>query len=184
MADVAVVIGHHPDAKGASLELGGHEISEYDFWKPWGHELAASLHQQGLHAVTVERPHEEPDQALAERVNATEAAAAIELHFNAAEPGADGTEMLHWPSSSRGSTLAARLQHETVKALKTRDRGIQARDDLAFLKLTEMPAVICEPAFGSDEGDAWRLLTRQVRLMEAYRTALTSFCLDKTGVGA
>ena len=38
--------------------------------------------------------------------------------------------------------------------------------------------------FGSDPGDAWRLLTRQARLMQAYRTALTSFCLDKTGVGA
>lgn len=170
MADIAVVIGHHPEAPGATLSLAGREISEYALWKPFAHELVCTLHEEDLHAVTVERPNPKPDEALAERVNGTNADVAIELHFNAA--GGWGTEMLHWPGSEGGSRLAGQLQYETVKALGLRDRGIKARDDLAFLRLTEMPAVICEPGYGDAEEDAWRLLTRQPELLRAYRTAI------------
>lgn len=172
MADVAVVIGHHPGAPGATLDLCGHTVSEYDLWEPFGRELAVSLHADQIAAEVVHRPSPSPGQDLADRVNATGATCAIELHFNAAEDvSAQGTEMIHWPGS-KGRLLARRLKKKTIGALATRDRGVQARGDLAFLRLTEMPAVICEPAFGTNEDDAWKLLTRQAALMRAYREAL------------
>ena len=178
MADVAVVIGHHPDAPGATLQLGGRAISEYELWAPFGRELTWSLRQQDVDAVRIERPSPQADQALMRKVNRTGADAAIELHFNASEGEAWGTEMLHYPGSEEGKALAARLQAQAVKALSLRDRGIRAREDLAFLSGTEMPAVICEPAFGDQEEDAWRLLTRQMELVRGYRMAITEHMLD------
>ncbi|MFP4229104.1 MAG: hypothetical protein ACLFTE_09785 [Salinivenus sp.] len=58
----------------------------------------------------VHRPYDDPDQALAQRVNETEAAAAIELHFNAHDGPARSPEMLHWPTSADGEQLATHLQ--------------------------------------------------------------------------
>lgn len=173
MSDVALVIGHHPEAPGAALRLGAHAMQEYELWSMVARELARTLEAEGVDTAVVERPNPQPDQALAERVNATGAEVAVELHFNAAAtPEASGTEMLHWPGSHEGEKLAARLQRHTLEALKLNGRGLKARGDLPFLELTEMQAVIAEPAFGSNSGDAWTLLSRLPDLMRAYRSAL------------
>lgn len=174
MADVAIVIGHHPDAPGAAMTLGRHTVHEHDFWAPFAHELAMTLEQSGVGADVVERPNEEPDEALAKRVNATGADAAIELHFNAAGAQAWGTEMLHYPGSPKGKTLAQHLQRETVAALGLRDRGLVTKD-WPFLELTDMPAVICEPWFATNPDDVAKALTQLPKLQRAYRNALTSF---------
>lgn len=175
MSDVAIVIGHHPDAPGAPLELAGHSIYEYELWKPFARELASTLAADNIDATVVERPNEDPDAALAERVNATEAEAAIELHFNAADGEAEGTEMFHWPTSEQGQRLATLLQERVTEELGTTWRRVEGKHEFPFLQLTEMPAVICEPAFGSHPEDAWTLLTGQVDLLRAYRTALVEY---------
>lgn len=178
MSDVAVVIGHHPDAPGAKLELGNFSIHEYPFWKPFARELALTLEAKNIDAEVVERPNENPDSVLAERVNRTEAEAAIELHFNAFDGRARGTEMLHWETSDRGERLATMLQEHVTSELGTQDRRVEGTRNFPFLQLTQMPAVICEPAFGSTPSDAWKLLTGQANLLRAYRTALSDF-LDR-----
>ena len=176
MADVAIVIGHHEEAKGATLALGSHTIQEYDFWSPFAHELALTLQIWGHEAAVVERPSAQPDRELAQRVHDTSADAAIELPFNASRDAtASGTEMLYWHSSTEGRRLTDKLQGETVSVLQTRDRGTKGRGrqkTWPFLRYTEMPAVICEPAFATNERDRWKLLTRQMALMAAYRRAI------------
>lgn len=175
MSDIAVVVGHHPDAPGAALELGSRTIHEHTLWKPFARELTLTLEAEGINATVVHRPHEAPDQALAHRVNATGAAAAIELHFNAYAGSAEGTEMLHWPSSAEGERLATLLQKHVTSALGTEPRRVVGKRQFPFLRLTEMPAVICEPAFGTNPEDAWALLTRQPALLQAYRQALSDY---------
>jgi N-acetylmuramoyl-L-alanine amidase len=175
MSDVALVVGHHPNAPGAALALGGHSLHEHDLWTGFARELALTLEAEGLTSSVIERPNEQPDQALADRVNDTEADAAIELHFNAASGKASGTEMLHWTNSTRGARLAWHLQKHATAALGLPSRGRKGRREFPFLQLTAMPAVICEPAFGSTPGDAWALLTRQPGLMKAYRDALLGY---------
>jgi N-acetylmuramoyl-L-alanine amidase len=175
MSDIAIVIGHHPDAPGASLELGPRSIHEYDLWAPFARELALTLKATGVDAAVVHRPHEDPDQALARRVNETQAAAAIELHFNAYDGPAHGTEMLHWPTSTGGEQLATLLQTHVTDALETEPRRVVGTREFPFLRLTEMPAVICEPAFGTAPQDAWTLLTHQPALLRAYRQALVDY---------
>lgn len=175
MSDVAIVIGHHPDAPGAELELGPGSIHEYSFWKPFARELALTLEAEGIAATVVERPNEDPDEALAARVNGTNADAALELHFNSYDEPAKGTEMFYWETSNRGEELARLLQEQVTDQLGTEYRRIEGKREFPFLRLTEMPAVICEPAFGSAPADAWRLLTGQADLLQAYRTAVSEF---------
>jgi len=170
--DLALVIGHHPEAPGAPLELAGHRVTEYEVWSQFARELALTLVQRDVQTDVVERPNRHPDQALADRVNNTGATVAVELHFNAAAGSATGTEMLYYPGSSAGESLAQHLQAETVKALGLEDRGVRSRGDLLFLKKTVMPAVVAEPFFGSEDTDAFTGLWRLPDLMQAYRTAL------------
>ena len=183
MADVAIVIGHHPDAKGTALRIGEKTIQEYDLWRPFAEGLAASLEPE---PAIVTRPNPDPDYELARRVNATGAECAVELHFNAwKEPSVSGTEMLHHADSEAGQYLAHLLHDHTAEALGTKRRGLKARrtpgDSWPFLGMTEMPAVIAEPAFGSHRGDAWKLLTRQPQLLLAYKEAIEQWFSDTGG---
>ena len=43
MPDVAIVVGHHPAAKGAALTGGERQIQEYDLWRPFADVLWAKL---------------------------------------------------------------------------------------------------------------------------------------------
>lgn len=182
MADVAIVVGHHPQAPGAALTLEGMTIHEYQFWQPFAKELVTTLWAQDIKAALVERPNPDPDQQLARKINDTDAECAVELHFNSFDGSARGTEMLYWANSADGKRLAHLLHDEASYALETGQRGLKSiSSGYPFLRLTEMPAVICEPAFGSTSGDAWKLLTRQCRLLKGYRNAITAF-LDGEGV--
>ena len=179
MPDVAIVVGHHPAAKGAALTVGDKQIAEYDFWLPFAYTLCARLSIYGIEAERIYRPNPRPDDELMRRVNDTGARCAIELHFNAfTDPRAQGSEMLYWHTSEQGWMLADLLQQRTVSALRVHDRGLRGvrrGPGAAFLRGTRMPAVICEPAFGTNYGDAWKLLTRQMQLVEAYAWAIADF---------
>lgn len=177
MADVAIVIGHHPDAKGAPLRVGHKLIQEYDLWMGFGQALVDSF--PGKRAVLVTRPNPDPDQALADRINATGADCAVELHHNSyKDPSANGTEMLHHHASQGGKMLAHLLHESTVDALGTKRRGVKPKRGYAFLSKTKMTAVIAEPGFATNESDAWALLTRQAPLLSEYRSAITRWLND------
>ena len=179
MPDVAIVVGHHPDAKGAALTVGERQIQEYDFWLPFAIALMGHPFLLDITSTVVRRPNPKPDAELMRRVNDTGARCAIELHFNAfSDPRAQGSEMLYWHASDKGRLLADLLQQYTVRTLRVHDRGLKPVHrgrGAAFLRGTRMPAVICEPAFGTNYGDAWKLLTRQMQLVEAYAGAIADF---------
>jgi len=187
MTDVAIVIGHHPEAKGATLTVGERQIQEHDLWLPFASALMRHLDWYDITSTVVRRPNPRPDAELMRRVNATKARCAIELHFNGfTDPGAQGSEMLHWHTSEQGRLLADLLQQYTVRTLRVHDRGLKAvrrGRGAAFLRGTRMPAVICEPAFGTNPDDAWRLLTRQTGLLHAYSGAIQRY-LRKRAVSA
>ena len=181
VASVAVVVGHHPDAPGAALRLGEHVAHEYGFWRPFGRELVRSLRTVGITGHLVERPNAEPNEALADRVNALGVEAAIELHFNAfKDPTANGTEMLHCADSAQGKRLARGLLQSVTQTLGTRNRGLKPRIGWPFLSLPEMPAVVAEPAFGSNRSDAWALTKGQMDLLRAYRAGIAKYFEEST----
>lgn len=171
---VAITVGHHPDAPGAILRLADRSVSEFPLWRPFAYELSRTF-PAGVDAPVVERPNPKPDDALGAAVGETDPDCAIELHFNAwSGSEASGTKMLHWPGSD-GEDLAAFLLGETLDALELQDDGLEARKDNGFLRNTPCPAVVCEPAFGTNSKDAFIVLTRLPRLMRAYRNAVLRY---------
>lgn len=89
-------------------------------------------------------------------------ACAIEIHFNAYCSGqGEGIECLHYPGSSKGKFLAARLQDALLRVLPFPSRGLRDREDLYFLSATSIPAVIVETLFLDNDRDAaWLLYPR------------------------
>lgn len=79
----------------------------------------------------------------------------VSVHFNAVNnPSAHGAEVLYFSSSAKGKKLANILQDKFLDYLLVRDRGIKTRNDLTVLRRTEMPAVLVEPLFLTNERDA------------------------------
>ncbi|MCX7921943.1 MAG: N-acetylmuramoyl-L-alanine amidase [Clostridia bacterium] len=107
----------------------------------------------------------------AEMANNLDAALFISVHNNemTGQPGYRGTETLYCPSPNtvedkmNGKKLAAIVQKELVKTLKTIDNGIISRPNLAVLRRTKMPAVIAEIAYVSNPSDRARLDSAEFR---------------------
>lgn len=153
---IAIVVGHNARAQGAQRVTDGR--TEYD----WNGDLAAAImaHQPPIYRV-FRRPaglgySAEIAQVYAE-VDAWNASASIELHFNSAGGSATGTETLH--SGSAGSvTLANLVQAGMLRALGLRNRGLIERKrgsgrGWESLHKGRAPAVLIEPYFGSSRAD-------------------------------
>ncbi|MCA9801175.1 MAG: N-acetylmuramoyl-L-alanine amidase [Cyanobacteria bacterium HKST-UBA02] len=70
----------------------------------------------------------------------------VSIHFNAFDGTAHGTEVLHYPGSTRAGDLAERVLAELV-AIGFRNRGVKSRESLYVLKKTIMPAILIEVCF-------------------------------------
>lgn len=76
----------------------------------------------------------------------------ISIHCNSfGNETAHGTEVLYYPSSGKGKTLAAIMQEQLVKITGLTNRGIKPRADLHVLKATKAPAILIETAFISNQ---------------------------------
>lgn len=80
---------------------------------------------------------------------------AASLHNNAG--GGDGFEIYHSINGGKGKTLAKNIEAE-VKKLGQNSRGLKTRrgtngDYYGFIRMTDMPAVICEGAFVDNKTD-------------------------------
>ena len=88
---------------------------------------------------------------LPEEINSLNADYVIELHLNAADGKAQGTEVLYCESSKTGKEMAGIIQSKLVKHLKYTDRGIKAigseERGANILWKTKAPCVIVESCF-------------------------------------
>ena len=77
----------------------------------------------------------------------------ISIHLNSADnKSASGIETLRYPNCGYVTKkLAADIQEKLVEAMKWKDRGIKERGNLYVLKHTNMPAVLCEVGFISND---------------------------------
>lgn len=84
----------------------------------------------------------------------------VEIHLNAANKTAHGTEtLIHGNAPAGSSKLANAIQTRLVRALGTRDRGVRQRSDLAVLKPHKgMKACLVEVFFLTSQTDLakWR----------------------------
>lgn len=184
MPHAAICIGHsRPGDQGAhSLD----HVSEWEYNRPLGRLVADRLRSLG-HTATLHDRYQGASYGsainwLAERLREQGADCAIELHFNAAGPSAEGHEYLYWHASARGEALARQLA--LYHPLRNTPRGDDGVKPLAgdrgsgFLSKTHCPAVICEPFFGTNPADWRRGLNGRDALAEAYADALHSWMAD------
>jgi N-acetylmuramoyl-L-alanine amidase len=161
---IALIVGHTNDDPGAcSPHL---ETCEY----PYNKQLADRVGERlscDFEARVFLRSGGIGLVGVAHEVNDWGAALCLSLHFNAAtNPRADGTEMLYWHTSSAGRKAANALLGRVAEALGTARRGLLPIDPVdrdgvwddrgQVLSMTTMPHVLCEPFFGSHEGDCGR----------------------------
>lgn len=173
---IAIAIGHGPKIDLGATSADG-KVTERD----WNADLASRIaaHLSGRADARIIHRVTERVQPVAQ-VNATNAVCAIELHCNAYNGVASGTEMIHHPGSKEGIRLARLLQSAAVGVLALPDRGVKGPQaggrGSAFLANTRMPAVIVETGFIDNPRDLSVMTTRKNALALAYAEALMSFC--------
>lgn len=173
---LALIPGHCPSAPGAVNETTG--LTEFMFNDGLARDISRAL---DLSPVTVELIYrDEPNDysGLPFKVNQARPDAIIELHCNAFNRSASGTEMLYWHRSHRGMKLARLLQDEVVSALGLKDRGIKPIErgrGAHLLERTIAPCVIAESFFIDSDHDLSRAMQCRDDLVRAYANAIQTY---------
>ena len=91
----------------------------------------------------------------------------ISIHLNAG--GGTGTEVLYYPTSSKGKAMAGVMSKRVADALGLKNRGAKSRSDLYVLKRTKAPAVLVECCFvdSATDRDKWNVDVCAKAIVEA-----------------
>lgn len=177
MARLSLIVGHEKTAQGAWGEwpIGMHE---YLFNRVFAQEIAYFLHSVGHDTSVILR--DGIGIAGAYKIAMEKSPSAIiELHFNAADKKATGTETLILTDGDmpgiHEKLFAEEIQKTMVEVLGLRDRGVKdkSRGDRGAFNLDQtkmVPSILIEPAFGDNPSDAIVLMSKRVEL--AYRIAM------------
>lgn len=178
MKILALVIGHGPRVdRGAQNRNGTTELD-------WNTDLAERIMEKlettpALKAIVVHRRIENVPPTSA--VNDIGAHFAVELHCNAFDTHATGTEMIHYPGSSKGNRLAEVLLNKVVDCLELPNRGVktpfQGRGN-AFLSKTRCPAIIAETMFIDNDHDLSVATVKKEELATAYAEGMIEYALE------
>ena len=164
----------HPDPGACSRSTG---LRECDVALKVGELVAKYLNAVGIETMV----HQ--NYSLSEvcsRANSLEADLFISIHCNSVEsPYAEGIETWYCNGSSAGRMLAECIQDQIVDSLNTVDRGIKVavpgKNGLYVLTNTDMPAVLVELAFISNEDDEKLLRNNQDDFARAIARGVTDY---------
>ena len=113
-----------------------------------------------------------------QKANEIKAALFLSIHCDwFSDPSLHGTQTLYLPSKTLAAgnltelDYANLVQSELIKKLKTNNRGINARPNIAVLRQATMPSVLVELGFLSNKGDAQRLASENFRQLVAEALA-------------
>lgn len=100
----------------------------------------------------------------------------LELHYNAASPSAEGTEVLHYETSKGGAVHAKTLSKMISDNFGTRNRGAKPRSRSGrggyALYAGKPIALLLEPFFGSNKNDTLRFKGKEKEYAEVIREFL------------
>lgn len=157
---VAIGVGHSRIGDTGARSVGG--VSEWVYNDSVAHHLKTKLEQRGIRATVFKHyPKKSYGSAmrwLAKAIKSAGCDICIELHFNSASQGAAGFEYLFLNGSMDGRRLAKSIHFShSSHYITQKDRGVKplvyGDNGHAFVKKTPVPAVICEPFFGSNFGE-------------------------------
>ena len=109
--------------------------------------------------------------ARAHKSNQYSNAILVSIHFNAhTNRSIKGIETFYYPGSSRGRTLASKVQRELGNRINTANRGIKA-GRMKVLRLTKHPSVLVECSFLSNRWECQRCAASWYRQIVAEEIA-------------
>ncbi len=144
-------------------------------------EIAAAVGELvGNYLVTagceVETIQSESLSGICAAANASGADLFVSIHCNSAvNEDVQGTETFTFSSDRKGERLANCINNQIVEAMDLTDRGVKYGDSLYVLKHTDMPAVLVEMAFISNEEDAALLRDNQDDFARAIARGVTDY---------
>lgn len=110
--------------------------------------------------------------------NSKKAALYVSIHCDwYKDPAYNGPSTLYYPSSGLAAgnltvtDFARIIQDELIKTLKTKNKGIIQRTDLAVLNAANMPSILVEVGFLSNKSEAKRLASESFRQKAAEAIA-------------
>lgn len=155
MKKICVVVGHKESAQGASNADG---TTEYMYNSELAYKLSLELCKLGVQPFIIFRGKSIFDTC--QSINSISPDFCIELHCNAFNTKATGTETLYWYSSVKAKELAQSLQKSMVEVLGLADRGIKPIESgdrgATILQATYCPCALVESFFIDNSKDLAR----------------------------
>ena len=156
---ICVTVGHSRLKNGTYTSADGRKYGgciEYNYCKGFGKNyLVPALNKAGHDVDLIICPEkiftsskQEKEYKLS-RINKENYDLVMELHLNAAQPSANGTEVLYY--SNTGKEYAERICKALGKVYK--NRGAKQRKDLYILNGTKPTAVLLELFFCTNKED-------------------------------
>lgn len=130
-------------------------------------------------SVVASRVKDENDPVSQEVKEANASGADIAVSFHANAGGGDGFEVFYWTSSAEGKKLA-QLCEKHVKQLGQNSRGLKSGNHLAFVKNTNITAVLVESFFVDNDLD--NNIGDTVEKQKAFGVAYAKAILEYLGV--
>ena len=110
-------------------------------------------------------------ESRAQKANKYSDAVMVSIHFNAhTNRSIKGIETFYYPGSSRGRSLAGKVQTELANRINSTNRGIKA-GRLKVLRMTKHPAVLVECSFISNRWECQRCAASWYRQIVAEEIA-------------
>ena len=175
--------GHNPYGFNAGAE--GFGLREQDITYLVGTYLANILNADYRFDAITSR--QTPDEILGydnssslrartEAANAWGANYFISIHVNAnVNPAINGTEAYVYSANSPAYYLGEQIVAEIVRRLDTKYNGVFVRPSLYVLRRTNMPAVLVELAYISNEEDAYLLANEPYQFAYAIYVGLLNY---------
>ena len=175
--------GHNPYGFNAGAE--GFGLREQDITYLVGAYLANILNADSRFTAITSRTS--PDEILGydtnsslrartEQANQWGADYFLSIHTNAnVNPAINGTEAYVYAVNTPSYDLAVNIVDEIVRRLGTKNNGIYDRPSLYVLRRTNMPAVLIELAYLSNEGDAALLADKPYEFAYAIYVGLLNY---------
>lgn len=157
--------GHNPQGVNAGAE--GFGMREQDITYNVGMYLADILRSDSRFEVRTSR--NSPDEvlgtsnstSLAARVDAANSWSAdyfISIHANAnTNPAINGSEVYVYQEYTQAYYLAEQVLQAMVERVGTKDNGVRLNPSLYVLRRTNMPAILVELGYITNESDAQKL---------------------------
>ena len=100
----------------------------------------------------------------------------LSIHCNSStNPNANGSEIYVYRSRNQAWYMAREILQQITSQLQLRDRGVKINPNFYVLRRTDMPAMLIELAFITNEADAQKLKNDQQIFAQAIYDGLVNY---------